>query len=393
MPWTEVGLMDSRLCFIAACLRAEEPMNALCAQYGISRRVGYKWLERYQADGVAGLAERSRARQTQAHAIAADTAASVRALRAQHPRWGPRKLLAWLHAHHPDEAWPAASTLGDLLRREGLSEPRHHRVREPPGRSPLPAPTAANECWSADFKGWFRTGDGVRCEPFTVTDGYSRMILACEPVARVSAELVQPILTRLFRTHGTPRCLRTDNGSPFANRSGLGGLSTLSVWLLMLDIWLERITPGRPTQNGRHERMHRTLGEDTARPPAATLSEQRARLEAWRVAFNTDRPHEALGQRCPAALWQPSPRAFPETIPAWTYPEDHYIRPVNARGYISWRDRPLYLTEALRGQTVALAQRDDGDWAIRFRGFDLAVLGEAGGAVRRTGLSRTKPAG
>src|ERR1700761_9477373 len=146
MPWTEVGLMDSRLCFIAACLRAEEPMNALCARHGISRRVGYKWLERYQADGVAGLAERSRARQTQAHAIAADTAASVRALRAQPPRWGPRHLLAGLHAHHPDAAWPAASTLGDLLRREGLSEPRCHRVREPPGQSPLPAPTAANEC-------------------------------------------------------------------------------------------------------------------------------------------------------------------------------------------------------------------------------------------------------
>ena len=136
MPWTEVGLMDSRLCFIAACLRAEEPMNALCAQYGISRRVGYKWLERYREAGLAGLIDRSRARQTQAHAIAADTAASVRALRAQHPRWGPRKLLAWLHAHHPDAAWPAASTLGDLLRREGLSEPRCHRVREPSAQSP-----------------------------------------------------------------------------------------------------------------------------------------------------------------------------------------------------------------------------------------------------------------
>jgi putative transposase len=364
-------------------------MSELCAQYGISRRVGYKWLERYRAEGAAGLTDRSRARQTQAHAIAPDTAAAMRALREQHPRWGPHKLLAWLHAHHPEQSWPAASTLGDLLRREGLSEPRRHRVREPSGQSPLAAPTAANDCWSADFKGWFRTGDGVRCEPFTVTDNYSRMILACEPVARVSAGLVQPILARLFRTLGMPRCLRTDNGSPFANRSGLGGLTTLSVWLLTLDVRPERITPGRPSQNGRHERMHRTLGEDTASPPEATLAEQRARLEAWRVAFNTERPHAALGQRCPAALWQPSPRVFPETIPPWVYPEDHFIRPVTAKGYINWRERPLYLTEALRGQTIALAQRDDGDWAIRFRGFDLAVLGDASGEIRRTGLSRT----
>jgi putative transposase len=388
MPWTEVSVMDDRLCFIASCLRAEEPMGALCARHGISRKTGYKWLARYQAAGAAGLSEHSRARRTQARAIDAETAAAVLALRAARPHWGPRKLLARLALDHPQRAWPAASTVGDLLRREGLSRRRGKPAREPAAQ-PQVAPLAANDSWSADFKGWFRTGDGVRCEPFTVADGYSRYVLACEPVPRVSATEVRPILTRLFQEHGLPRALRTDNGSPFAHRLGLGGLSELSVWLLMLDIWPDRIAPGRPDQNGRHERMHRTLAAEVTRPPAATVPGQQLRMEAWRQDFNTQRPHEALGQRCPATLWQPSPRRYPDKIRSWDYPADHFVCRVNANGYIGWRDRPLYLTEALRRQTVALAQRDDGDWWVRFRGFDLAVLDERSNALRRSGLGRS----
>ena len=393
MPWTEVSIMDSRLCFIAAYLRGEAPVSHLCERYGISRRIGHKWLSRYQAEGAAGLTDRSRARLSQSPTIAPEIAQLILDLRGKHPSWGPRKLLAWLALddckhHRPAQHWPAASTAGDLLRRQGLSQPRLRRQREPV-RPPQVAPDAPNDSWSADFKGWFRTGDGLRCEPFTVTDGYSRCILACEPVPRVSTEAVQPILTRLFQEHGLPLALRTDNGSPFASRPGLGGLSVLSVWLLTLDIWPDRIVPGRPDQNGRHERMHRTLGAETADPPAATRAEQRARLEAWRIDFNTNRPHEALGQRCPATLWQASPRPFPARIPVWDYPDDHLVCRVNTKGYIAWRDRPLYLTEALRGQTVALAQRDDGDWAVRFRAFDLAVLADETAQIRRTGLART----
>ncbi len=294
---------------------------------------------------------------------------------------------------HPERGWPAASTVGDLLRREGKSRPRSRISREPATTAPKIEPVAPNDSWSADFKGWFRTLDGVRCEPLTVTDGHSRYILSCQAVAKITAAEVQPVLTRLFQTHGMPRALRTDNGSPFAHRLGLGGLSTLSVWLLKLDIWPDRIAPGRPDQNGRHERMHRTLKQDVADPPAATLFEQQARFDAWRQDFNTNRPHEALGQRCPATLYEPSPRGFPAEISAWVYPADHHVRRVDVKGYVKWRDGGIYLTEALRGETVALARRDDGDWTIRFRGFELAVLDEQTNLVRRSGLARSGPMG
>lgn len=393
MPWTERTLMDDRLCFVAMCLRDDEPMRALCARYGISRKTGYKWLERYRADGAAGLTDQSRARQNQTLSIDPETAATILALREKRPTWGPRKLLGRLVLDHPDRGWPAASTVGDLLRREGKSCPRTRIARDPATARPSVEPAAPNDSWAADFKGWFRTLDGVRCEPFTVTDGHSRYILACQAVANVSAAAVQPILTCAFQTHGMPRALRTDNGSPFAHRLGLGGLSTLSVWLLKLDIWPDRIAPGRPDQNGRHERMHRTLKQDAADPPSATLAEQQARLDAWRQDFNTNRPHEALGQRCPATLYEPSPREFPAEIKAWEYPADHHVRRVDVKGYIKWRDRGVYLTEALRGERIALAQRDDGDWAIRFRGFDLATLSDATTELHRSGLARTAPPG
>ncbi|MGZ3280995.1 MAG: integrase core domain-containing protein [Caulobacteraceae bacterium] len=380
--------MDDRLCFIAACLREDEPMSGLCARFGVSRKTGHKWLERYREEGVIGLSDRSRARRAQTLAIEPSTAQTILALRQARPKWGPRKLLARLAMDHPEQHWPAASTVGDLLRREGRSKPRTAVTREPGTSCPQIDPSAPNESWSADFKGWFRTGDGVRCEPLTVTDGHSRYILACQAVPKVTAAEVQPILTRLFRAHGLPRALRTDNGSPFAHRLGLGGLSVLSVWFLKLDVWPDRIAPGRPDQNGRHERMHRTLGEDVADPPAATLSEQQARLDLWREDFNTNRPHEALGQRCPASLYEPSPRAFPEAIPAWDYPADHHTRRVDRKGYIRWRDGGLYLGEALRGETIALARRDDGDWVIRFRGFALATLSDETDVIRRSGLAR-----
>jgi putative transposase len=393
MPWTERTPMDDRLCFIAACLRDEEPMRVLCARFGISRKTGHKWLARYQADGAAGLTEHSRARHTQMRSIDAETAAEILALREKRTTWGPRKLLGRLALDQPGRVWPAASTVGDLLRREGKSRPRTRVSREPGAVCPQIEPSAPNESWSADFKGWFRTGDGVRCEPLTVTDGHSRYILTCQAVPKITAAEVQPILIRLFETHGLPRALRTDNGSPFAHRLGLGGLSVLSVWFLKLDIWPDRIAPGRPDQNARHERMHRTLKQDVAAPPAATLAEQQARLDAWREDFNTNRPHEALGQRCPAMLYEPSPRAFPATIRDWSYPADHHARRVDGKGYIKWREGGVYLSEALRGETVALTRRDDGDWTVRFRGFDLATLTDATADIRRSGLSRTARAG
>lgn len=389
MPWPRKSAMDCRTMFIGAWLRGEEPVGALCDRHAISRKTGYKWIERYRDAGVAGLGERSSARHAQPTQVDAETAELVRVLRHQRPSWGPRKLLVRLRQEHAERPWPAASTLGDLLRREGLSQPRRRKPKSPRSGVALTEPTAPNESWAADFKGWFRTGDGVRCEPFTMSDGYSRYLLATQSVPRVTMADVQPIMIRTFQEHGLPRALRTDNGPPFARRDGLGGLTQLSVWLLMLDIWPDRITPRRPDQNGRHERMHRVLREDTANPPAATLLAQQARLDAWRVDYNTCRPHEALGQRCPASLYHGSPRRYPTSIRPWDYPADHHVRAVLGDGYIRWRDCTVYLSGALRGQTVAVARRDDGDWAIRFRGFDLAVLLDASNTVKRCGLART----
>jgi putative transposase len=288
--------------------------------------------------------------------------------------------------------WPAASTVGDLLRRHDLTRPRPRRARPDGDKPALTAPAAPNDSWAIDFKGWFRTGDGVRCEPLTISDGFSRYLMACQAVPQVTAGCVRPILVAAFQSHGLPRALRSDNGSPFASAGGLAGLTQLSVWLLTLNIWPDRIDPGRPDQNGRHERMHRVLHEDTARPPAATLSAQQARLDIWRNDYNGYRPHEALGQRCPASFYTPSPRFYPDRIANWDYPADHQARQVNSKGYIKWRDTAVYLTEALCGQTVALAQGDDGDWAIRFRQFTLAMLSDASNQIRPVRLARTAAA-
>jgi transposase InsO family protein len=381
--------MDSRTMFIGAWLRGDAPISQLCERYGISRKSGYKWLERYQAGGIAGLAERSSARLTQQTRIDAETADTLLALRRERPTWGPKKLLARVRQDQPERNWPAASTLGDLLKREGLSQPRPRRRKPGNGKPGLIEATAPNVSWAADFKGWFRTGDGVRCEPLTVTDGYSRYLLGCEVVPKITFVEVQPVLTRLFREQGMPRALRTDNGSPFARRDALGGLTQFSVWLLKLDVWPDFIMPGRPDMNGRHERMHRVLREDTTSPPAANLLAQQERFDTWRRDYNSYRPHEALGQCCPATFYKVSARAFPEKIEVWEYPADHQVRKVVGDGYIRWRDGTIYLSGALRGETVALAQRDDGDWAVRFRGFDLAVLDDASGELNLGRLRQT----
>jgi putative transposase len=388
MPWDERTEMDDRTIFIGACLLKTAAFSVLCARHGISRKTGYKWLDRYRAEGALGLEARPPVRHTLAHAIPPAIGERVLTLRRERPTWGPRKLLACLAMDDPATAWPAASTVGDLLRREGLSKPRRRRTHASGAKPALIEPLAPNESWAIDFKGWFRTGDGVRCEPLTLTDGYSRYLFACEAMPQPTAACVQPVLIRQFRENGLPRALRSDNGSPFASAQGLAGLTQLSVWLLGLNIWPDRIDKGRPCQNGRHERMHRVLREDAANPPSATLAEQQRRLDAWRVEYNTVRPHEALGQRCPATLYTPSPRPYPAAITAWDYPADHHVLRVNTKGYIRWRDHDLYLTEALSGQTVALAQRDDDDWTVRFRQFDLAMVGDETNTIRQVRLGR-----
>jgi transposase InsO family protein len=386
MPWKETCAMDERLMFIGECLRGELPMTALCERYGISRKTGYKWLARYQDDPESGLLERSRAPHRCANGLADAVAERILALRRRHPHYGPRKLLAQLQRLHPGQRWPAASTIGDLLRREGLSAPRRRRARVVPVTQPFSRVAAPNDVWCADFKGWFRTADGVRCDPLTISDAHSRFLLDCRIVAP-TREGVEPRFIRAFREFGVPRALRTDNGPPLAS-TGAGGLSRLSVTWVKLGIRLERIDPGAPQQNGRHERLHRTLKEQTSQPPAATPKAQQQRFDAFRRHYNCERPHEALDQTTPASHYTASPRCYPERIEEPWYDADHAVRRVRGSGEIKWGGELIFISAALIGEPVGIAETEHGDWIVRFADIDLGVINRQAKKLRRFAAPR-----
>jgi putative transposase len=364
--------MDQRVAFIADWLRDEWTMTELVERYQISRKSGYKWVARYEADPEHGLAERSRAPHVHGRARADDIRAAVLALRRRHPHRGPKKLRAMLLERTPAGDWPAASTMGDWLRHADLSQPRRRTRYVVPLTQPLAAAQAANDVWSADFKGWFRTADGTRCDPLTVTDACSRFVLCCR-IVRPSEHGARPWFERTFREYGLPRALRTDNGSPFAT-TGAGRLSHLAVWWLKLGIQLDRIDPGHPEQNGRHERFHLTLQQETATPPAATPPQQQRRFDRMRREFNTDRPHEALGQQPPARVYVASPRPYPARLEEPWYDATHQVRRVKATGQIRWQGGLVFVSEAVRGETVGVAETERGDWTVRFMHVELGRI-------------------
>lgn len=364
--------MDQRVAFIADWLRDEWTMTELAARYGISRKAAYKWVARYEADPATGLCERSRAPHQHGRAMVASVREAIIALRRAHPTWGPKKLRAVLQEREPRQAWPAASTMGDALRREGLSQPRRRTRHTVPLTQPLAAAQAPNDVWAADFKGWFRTADGTRCDPLTVTDACSRFVLCCR-IVPPSERGVRPWFERTFREYGLPRALRTDNGSPFAT-TGAGRLSHLAVWWLKLGIQLDRIAPGHPEQNGRHERFHLTLQQETVTPPAATAAQQQRRFDRMRREFNGERPHEALGQRPPATVYVPSLRSYPARLEDPWYDATHQVRRVKQCGQIVWRGQYVFVSEAVRGELVGVAETERGDWTVRFMEVELGRI-------------------
>jgi putative transposase len=367
--------MDQRVALIADWLRGEWSVTELAARYRVARKTVYKWVERYQGDPEHGLAERSRAPITPGRAMEPEVRAAILEVRRQYPRWGPKKLRARLDACDPPQAWPAASTIGDLLRREGLSAARPRTRYVVPRTQPLAAAQAPNDVWTADFKGWFRTGDGTRCDPLTVVDACSRFVLCCRITAPSDAG-VRPWFERTFGTYGLPRALRTDNGPPFAT-PGAGQLSHLAVWWLKLGIQLDRIDAGHPEQNGRHERFHLTLQQDTSTPPAASPRAQQARFDRMREAFNAERPHEALGQRPPATVYRASPRPYPARLEDPWYDATHQVRRVNLAGQIKWRGEYVFISEAVRKELVGIAETERGDWVVRFMSVELGRIDRA----------------
>ena len=366
--------MNERVKFIARYLANEVTFTALCEEFDVSRKTGYKWVKRYDAGGASALEEKSRAPLTHPHAYPEEVVNSLVALREQHPRWGARKLLALMKRRHPKvKQLPSPSTVNEMLSKRGLLATKG-RQRSSSSRyeEPLRSYDAPNSVWCADFKGHFPVGRR-RCYPLTVTDGYSRFLLGCDVLAKPRAKQTRLLFERIFRDYGLPDFIRTDNGTPFSTLT-IAGLSELAVWWLRLGIMPERILPGRPDQNGRHERMHRTLKAETTNPTKTTFAAQQRRFNEFRQEFNFERPHEALGQRTPSELYKRSGRAFPSHLPEPQYPSHFVIERAYTNGHVRLDGISWYVSTALKNELVGLEPLSDDRWCVHFAKLRLGIL-------------------
>lgn len=376
MPWKETDTMDQRARFVLDLESDLLTMSALCERYGISRPTGYKWWWRYCEGGLDGLRDRSRSPASCPHKTPEAVEHLVVEARRKHPLWGARKLLRRLRDLYPDVRLPSPSTVGDILRRHGLSEQvRRRRRSRHPGR-PFVEMTAPNDVWSADFKGQFRMGNGRYCYPLTLADGYSRFLFESQGLYSTEHTGARPVFERTFRAYGLPRQILTDNGVPFVGPNALAGLSRLAVWWIRLGIHPIRIEPGCPDQNGRHERMHRTLKRHTARPPRANLAAQQRAFNRFRQEYNEIRPHDGLAGDTPAEHYRSSPRPYPSQVPAPRYPDHFELRKVSGNGCFKWHDRFVVASRPLIGETIGLEEVDDGIWFVYFGAVLLASFDE-----------------
>jgi putative transposase len=375
MPWSRTNPENERLQFVAKVQEGLYTKSELCQRAGISRQTGHELMRRYEAEGVAGLQARSRAPKQCTHRVAEEIQVLLLEARRAHPDWGPRTILPYLQARHPQLALPAASTVGDLFTRAGLVKPRpRRRSWRHPGKASVVA-SEPNQLWTTDFKGQFRTRDGQTCYPLTIADAHTRFLLACDGLSSTAHTPAQAVFERVFRTYGLPQAIRSDNGGPFSTKA-IAGLSRLSVWWTQIGIKHDRTQPGHPEQNGSHERMHRTLKKGTLLPPAANGQVQQERFDSFRQEFDWERPHHALGMKTPGSLYVASTREMPEYIPDPEYPGHCRIRRVRANGIVHFRDRAIFLSELLLGLNVAFEEIEDGVWSIYFYDLLLARLDE-----------------
>lgn len=384
MSWRDICPMDEKIKFIGLIKSGNFSITELCEKFGISRKTGYKWINRYNADGPSGLNERTRARITQEYRTPEEIQTAIVKLREERSLWGPKKIKAYLERENPEIIWPAASTIGDILKGHSLVGKRKIRQCVPPYTQPFADCNAPNDVWSADFKGQFRLGNTKYCYPLTITDNYSRYILACDGYLNPTLENVKKSFEKVFIEYGVPNAIKTDNGTPFAS-TGAGGLSQLSMWWIKLGIYPERIDAGHPEQNGRHERMHRTLKAHTALPAEQTLSLQNKVFENFIRDFNYERPHEAINNKVPAILYRRSICEYPTVIPEMMYEERYTIRKVRSNGEIKWKGGLIYISEMLYKEPVGLIEVNDGIWEVMFGCLRLGVIDETKGKIKRYG--------
>jgi putative transposase len=379
MPWLETNSMDERTRFIATLLEGMYSIAELSERFSITRQCGDKWWRRYQAEGFAGLADKSRAPHHCPHKTSAAVARALIELRRKHPGWGPATLIAHLEKLQPDLRLPAPSTVGDLLKREGLVKPRRRRAKPVAGAGGAVRTGSANAVWTADYKGQFRTRDGKYCYPLTIQDSHTRFLLACDALLSTKTEEAQPCFERVFREYGLPRVMHTDNGPPFASSTPLR-LTRLNVWWIRLGITPQRSRPGCPQDNARHERMHRDL--NPARfPPAEHQAGQQRRFDAVREEIDHVRPHHALGMSTPAELYVPSERPMPERIPEPEYPAHFEVRRVRSTGVFRLHGREVFLSEVLPKEAIGLEEIADGVWSIFYYHVQLARFDERDGRL------------
>lgn len=358
----ETNVVDERVRFARDFASGHWSMTELCERYGVTRPTGYKWIARYRVGGDGALADRSRAPHHSPHRTDDIIEGLVVAARQQYG-WGAKKLLKVLGTRHPDLAWPARSTVNALLERHHLLRKNRRRRKWAHPGAPALQTDRPNHVWPADFKGQFKTGDGQYCYPLTVTDHFSRALLVCRGLRSVKTTLVQPVFRTLFRAVGLPDVIRTDNGAPFAS-TGIHGLSPLNVWWMQLGIIHQRIPPSSPQENGQHERMHRELKRETARPASSTLRAQQRRFDSFRARYNDERPHEGIGDRTPTSLWTPSSRAYPEQLTPPLYPACMEVRRVSTAGTFRLHAQQPFLSQTLKGEDIGLEEVGDGIWNI-----------------------------
>jgi transposase InsO family protein len=372
MPWKECSVMDERLCFVARLLDGEA-MTDVCREFGISRKTGYKIFDRYKEHGLAALSDRSRRPVRYANQLPAQVESLIVRLKGEKPHWGARKIRELLVRRlDGDVRVPAKSTVHAVLDRHGLVK-RGGRPRHRARGTPLSEGASPNDLWCADFKGEFKLDNGRYCYPLTVSDHASRFLLLCEALESTREDLACTAFERLFRERGLPVAIRSDNGVPFGSPNALFNLSKLSVWWLRLGIAIERIQPGHPQQNGRHERMHLTLKKEATRPPGLNSLQQQGRFDAFVAEFNQERPHEALGMKCPAEIYLASPRPY-DRLPELSYPFHDRDVLVTACGRLCLHRKKINISTVFAGQRLGIKEVDDGIWLASFMHYDLGYF-------------------